>query len=344
MNDHPTRVGKYELEEFLGGGMSRVYRARDTVLGRRVALKVLTDAGVADAESKARFLLEARTASNISHENIISVYDFGEDAGRPFIVMEFLEGQSLRALIVNNRTGQLAQKLKIALQIARAVAHIHGKKTIHRDIKPKNIHVDTSGKVRLMDFGIAKSQDMNLTRTGFTLGTPHYMAPEQVLGQPLTPQADVYSFAILLFELLSGQKPIGGSDVAGIFHNILHEPLNLDALTDRNLPNAVIELVARCTLKKPSQRPQGLTVVGLELERLINNPNSTLPSAFAPLPTAAGTTNAPPALEPASEAPSGFVRRLPRVLQTQTGLMLFAAFLMICVVGIVAGILLLTHV
>jgi serine/threonine protein kinase len=182
-----SRVGKYELEQLLGGGMARVYRARDTVLGRRVALKILTEEGAADAESKARFLLEARTASNIAHENIISVYDFGEDQGRPFIVMELLEGESLRDALRNGRAGDFKQRMRIALQVARAVGYIHTRKIIHRDIKPENIHVDPSGKVKLMDFGIAKPQGEALTRAGFTLGTPYYMAPEQVLGQPLTP-------------------------------------------------------------------------------------------------------------------------------------------------------------
>src|ERR1700682_2285928 len=138
--EHPSRVGKYEVEKFLGGGMSQVYRAKDSVLGRRVALKILTEAGAADAEAKARFLLEARLASNINHENIISVYDFGEDQGRPFIVMEFLEGESLRDAIKNRRTGDLNSRLKLALQISRALDYIHGRKIIHRDIKPENIN------------------------------------------------------------------------------------------------------------------------------------------------------------------------------------------------------------
>src|ERR1700757_1436696 len=145
--EHPSRVGKYEIEKFLGGGMSHVYRARDSVLGRRVALKILSDQGMADQESKTRFLMEARMASNIAHENIIKVYDFGEDQGRPFIVMEFLEGESLRA----------ALRLRIALQIARALDYAHSQKIIHRDIKPENIHLDPQGRAKLMDFGIAKS-------------------------------------------------------------------------------------------------------------------------------------------------------------------------------------------
>ena len=130
--EHPSRVGKYELEQFLGGGMSHVYRAKDSVLGRRVALKILTEAGMADAESKARFLMEARMASNISHENIISVYDFGEDHGRPYIVMEFLEGESLRDAIRNGRTGNLVQRLKLAIQVGRALDYIHSRKIILR--------------------------------------------------------------------------------------------------------------------------------------------------------------------------------------------------------------------
>src|SRR5207249_5019637 len=129
---------------------------------------------------------------------------------RTFIVMEFLEGEGLRDAIKNGHLGNLERRMKIALQVARALDYIHSRKIIHRDIKPENIHVDKNAKVKLMDFGIAKSEGVQLTRAGFTLGTPFYMAPEQVLGKPLTAQADVYAFGILLFELLTGNKPVAG--------------------------------------------------------------------------------------------------------------------------------------
>src|ERR1700757_3999602 len=130
----PAKIGKYELEEFLGGGMSHVYRARDTVIGRTVAVKILTEAGCEDEETKARFLAEARMAGNISHDNVLSIYDFGEDEQhRPFMVMEFLRGEDLRNAIKNGRTGGIREKLKIAIQIARALQYIHTQKIIHRD-------------------------------------------------------------------------------------------------------------------------------------------------------------------------------------------------------------------
>ena len=268
MTQHPTSVGKYELEQFLGGGMSHVYRAKDRVLGRRVALKLLTEEGTADAETKARFLLEARVASNINHENIIKVYDFGEDRGRLFIVMEFLEGESLRDAIRNGHLGDLQSRMRIALQVARALDHIHAHKIIHRDVKPENIHVDAGGNIKLVDFGIAKAEGVQLTRAGFTLGTPQYMAPEQVLGKPLTPQVDIYAFGVLLFELLTGVKPLSSGSVEKIFHEILHVPLNPEPLKIANVPAAVCALIESCTAKQPVARPRTFAPVCEEIERL----------------------------------------------------------------------------
>ncbi len=282
----PARIGKYELEEYLGGGMSRVYRATDTVIGRTVAIKILTEGGLEDGEVKARFLAEARTAGGISHENILGIYDFGEDdQHRPFIVMEFLKGEDLRHAIRNGNTGDTGNKIRIALQIARALEHIHTQKIIHRDIKPENVHITTAGQVKLMDFGISKREGLdNMTRTGFIVGTPYYMAPEQVTGAPITTQADIYAFGILLYELMTGAHPIVGDTMEQIFYRILNEPLNLESLRAK-APEALCQLVARCTAKNAAERPQGFGPVCAELERIQGGP--VLSSRDAPTKTIA---------------------------------------------------------
>ena len=195
----PAMVGKYELLEFLGGGMSHVYRGRDTVIGRPVVVKLLTPESCGDAEAKARFLQEVKLAGNIQHDNIVSIFDFGEHDGRPYIVMEYLKGQDLRDAIRGGHTGSLMDRLKTALQAAEALEYVNAQGIVHRDIKPENIHIDPKGRVKLMDFGIAKTADLSLTHTGMVMGTPYYMAPEQVTGKKVTEQADVYAFGLLFY-------------------------------------------------------------------------------------------------------------------------------------------------
>jgi eukaryotic-like serine/threonine-protein kinase len=280
----PGRISKYELQEFLGGGMSHVFRARDTLLGRTVAVKILTPAGVADPDVRARFLQEARMASSISHDNIMCVYDFGEENGRPFMVMEFLQGQDLRGAIKNNTIPGIPAKLAIAGQIARALAHIHAQGIVHRDIKPENVHLDSNGRAKLMDFGIAKAADLSLTQPGYVLGTPYYMSPEQVLGKPVNKLMDVYAFGVLLFEMLAGERPFGGAAIEQIFYKILHEPLDLSPLSRAGVPARIVEIVCRCTDKQPEKRYRNFDEVAAALRNeTAPPPKPAKKKAFQPL-------------------------------------------------------------
>ena len=351
-----SRVGKYDIEKYLGGSMARVYRAKDSVLGRRVALKILSESGIADPEAKQRFLQEARVASSIRHENIVGVYDFGEEQGRPYIVMEFVEGESLRDAIRNGRLGDLRSRLKIALAIAGAVDHIHTRKIIHRDLKPDNIHINSEGKALLMDFGIAKAEGVQLTKVGFTLGTPYYMPPEQVLGKPLTPQADVYAFGILLYEMLTGIRPVEEGSVDQIFRTILNEPLNLEPLKALNPPQALISLIERCSAKHPDRRPRGLGEVRAVLQAVLQAlppgisqsvplpAPQTPPQASAqkstlanPLPTL--PTSAPAVPTIAAQTLPNFLQALPAALRTQNGVMLVSCSAVLVVMAVLLGIL-----
>ncbi|MGO9009077.1 MAG: bifunctional serine/threonine-protein kinase/formylglycine-generating enzyme family protein [Bryobacteraceae bacterium] len=266
----PARLGKYELQEFLGGGMSHVYKAFDTVIGRTVAVKILVEPASQDPEARDRFLAEARTAAKVTHENVISIYDFGIDAEKGlFMVMEFLQGEDLRHAIKNGHTGDLRNKLEIALQIARALEFIHKNRIIHRDIKPENVHINAAGVVKLMDFGIAKSEDLSRTQPGYVLGTPHYMAPEQVRGETLTGLVDVYAFGVMLFELLTGQKVFVADSVDQIFYSILNVPLSVEPLQRAGVPQPVIQLVAACNAKVAAERPQGFAPIIADLESMI---------------------------------------------------------------------------
>ncbi len=263
------RVGKYESEAFLGGGMSEVYRAKDTVLGRTVALKILTVAASSDLQTKDRFLLEARLSSGISHDNIVTTYDYGEEDGRPFMVMEFLSGETLRQAIANGSLPDLTSRVRIAAQVARALEHIHALGVLHRDVKPDNVHLEASGRAKLMDFGIAKTQQVALTRTGFTLGTPHYMAPEMLTGNTPTAQVDIYSFGIMLFELLCGKKPIDADTVERIFFAVLNTPVPIRVLEEAGVPETLREIVQECTEKNPAQRIQSFGEVRARLEDVL---------------------------------------------------------------------------
>jgi len=288
----PARLGKYELQQFLGGGMSHVYRAFDTMIGRTVAVKILTEQGAQDAETRDRFLDEARTAAKVSHENVINIFDFGVDDEKGlFMVMEFLQGEDLRQAIKNGHTGDIRDKLKIALQVARALDFIHRNKIVHRDIKPENIHINAAGVVKLMDFGIAKSEDFSRTQPGYVLGTPYYMAPEQVRGEPITGQVDVYAFGVLLFELFTGRKVFSGDSVERIFYSILNVPLNLEPLEQAGVPRPVIHLIAACNAKAAADRPQGFGPIIADLEGMLASPASGVQVA-QPAPPAASRRNA----------------------------------------------------
>jgi len=303
----PSRIGKYELTEFLGGGMSHVYRAHDTVMGRNVAIKVLTEAACQDATAKERFLLEARMAGNIDHQNIISIYDFGEDEqGRPYMVMEYLQGEDLKEAIKKGHTGELRDRLKIAIPVARALQCVHKNKLIHRDVKPDNVHINTQGVVKLMDFGIAKSEGLSMTQVGFVLGTPYYMAPEQVTGAEITSQVDVYAFGVLLFELLAGIRPVQGETIERIFYSILNEPLKVEPLRNAGAPQPILDLVAKCTAKNPTDRPQGFGPIIAALESILAEPDGPThapqPATVEPHRRAGPVRSRPPWLIPVAVA------------------------------------------
>jgi serine/threonine-protein kinase len=258
-----------------------VYRARDTVIERPVVLKLLTEDACRDKEAKARFLQEAKLAGNIQHENIVSVFDFGEHEGRPFIVMEYLKGQDLRDAIRGDHLGSLVNRLKIALQIADALAYVNGRGIVHRDIKPENVHIDANGKIKLMDFGIAKTEDLSLTKTGMTMGTPYYMAPEQVVGRPVTAQTDVYAFGMLFFELLTSQRAVTGEAIEAVLFQILNQPMDPAPMENAGAPPQVRALVLRCAEKDPAARPQGFRVVAEEVRELIAGLGPATPGTAA---------------------------------------------------------------
>src|SRR3954462_3087057 len=219
--------GRYRLEERIGsGGMSTVYRAFDETLERWVAIKVLHQTMEDDPVQLERFRREARTVARLSHPNVVTVIDAGEDDGHPFIVFEYVDGDTLKALI--KRTGPLpvVEAVAYAIEIGRGLMAAHDERLVPRDVKPQNVLIDPDGRAKVTDFGISRSLDADgLTATGRVLGTTDYVAPEQALGEEVTEQSDVSSLGICLFEMLTGSVPFSAESRVGVAMKHVREPL-----------------------------------------------------------------------------------------------------------------------
>ena len=222
----PSWIGKYEVTGVVGrGGMGTVYKATDSRIGRPVAIKILSGAYDDDPDLLARFYREAKSTGSLQHQNIVTVYELGDQEGIPYLVMEYLEGQSLDALFASKKPLRIAEKLDIVVQVCNGLTFAHQRGVIHRDIKPANIMVLPDGTAKIVDFGIAHVGGKKLTRTGQVIGSIYYMSPEQLNGNvELDRRTDVYSAGVVLFQLLTGALPFEGQDTGSTLLKIVHDP------------------------------------------------------------------------------------------------------------------------
>lgn len=262
MPEMPSQIGRYLVVKALGAGaMGAVYLAEDPMLKRRVAVKVVRAIGEERELALERFRREAEISAQLNHPNIVTVYDVGEQEGvGPFIAMEYVEGSSLGRLV---REGALAPEasLSILIQAMRALRTAHRHAIVHRDIKPDNILVAEDGRVKLMDFGIARTMAPRLTGLGEFLGSPAYSAPELLRGEEPTPSSDRYSFAVTAFELLTGHLPHPGSNVAAVITHILHDP----PVIPLSMPSRVAYVFQRALARDPEDRYDSLPEFVMDL-------------------------------------------------------------------------------
>jgi eukaryotic-like serine/threonine-protein kinase len=261
------KLGKYEILGELGhGAMGVVYRARDPFINRFVALKTITTGVADDPALLERFYREAQSAGGLQHPNIVTIYDMGDDQHVPYIAMELIEGENLEQLIARRAPISISMKLVYAAQACRALDYAHKRGIVHRDIKPGNVMVGKDGSVRVVDFGIARVLDASKTQTGMLIGTFAYMSPEQYHGEHADERSDIWSFGVLLYELLAYQRPFTGATPASLMHSIcVAEPPSLSA-TLPDCPSELEVIMARVLQKSPSTRYQSMEDVLLELE------------------------------------------------------------------------------
>jgi serine/threonine-protein kinase len=256
----PGRLGRYEIVQEIGrGAMGVVYRARDPVINRDVALKTIPLAmefeGRELEEARAKFFREAETAGRLSHPHIVTIFDAGEQSGTAYIAMELLRGRHLVDYVASARLLPQAIAIEVTARLADALHYAHQQGVVHRDVKPANVMFDPpSGELKITDFGIARLTDAGRTRTGIVLGTPSYMSPEQLQGRAVTGQSDLFSLAVTLFQLLTGQLPFRADSMPALMFKIAHDAAPpIDAVRP-GLPAGLSPFFERALAKEPAER------------------------------------------------------------------------------------------
>jgi serine/threonine-protein kinase len=271
-------AGRYDVEGILGrGGMGAVYRVRDRALGEVVALKLLT---LSTERAVERFRGEVRLARRVTHPNVARIHDFGEVGAVRYLTMEYVEGRALESILDEEKKLDPERVAKIARDIAAGLDAAHSAGIIHRDLKPANVLVARDGRVVLTDFGIARAMESSAKthETGMILGTPHYMAPEQVSGRPVDARSDIYAFGLILFELLTGELPFAGDTPIAVAAARMHQDPS-DLRKDTSIPNALSQLVMACLARDPARRPATIAMVQSALDAFLDKSPGTAASS-----------------------------------------------------------------
>jgi eukaryotic-like serine/threonine-protein kinase len=305
-----TVAGRFELVELVGaGGMSSVFRARDRVLERDVALKILHDRLVAEQEVVDRFSREAKLVAALSHRSIVAVIDRGDYDGKPYIVFEYVAGENLKQLLVREGPLPVARALELTIEIARGLAFAHEQGFVHRDVKPQNVLLNGNGEAKVTDFGIARPLEVQdgETQTGTVLGTCDYISPEQAQGRRVDAQSDIYSLGIVLYELLTGQVPFTGDNFVAVAMQHINAPAPRVSELRPDVPRRVDDAVAKALAKDPAARFETMTAFCDELEACLaglrTTPDLALTGIIPPATAARGANQNPP------EQPSQHRRR-----------------------------------
>jgi serine/threonine protein kinase len=248
-------IGKYRDFELLGeGAMGVVYKAVDSVLGRTVAIKVMSESIAQHEPLRKRFVREAQAAASLQHPNVVCIHDFGDVDGQLFIVMEFIDGMDLERLIDRGEPRSIQAKLKVIIDVLNGLAFAHQRGIVHRDIKPANIRIDAEGRAKIMDFGVAHLVTSSMTNTGAVLGTPSYMAPEQITEGKTSPGTDIFAVGVVLYQLLSSIKPFDGANLPNLLFQIVTEdPRPIRELMP-TLPRELDRIVNKAMAKEPAVR------------------------------------------------------------------------------------------
>jgi serine/threonine protein kinase len=257
----PDTIGDYKILDRIGhGGMGTLYRARDPRIGRDVAIKLLRE-GLDDPDMRERFAREARSAGRLKHGNIVTIFELGDHDGMPFIAMEYIQGETLAALLKQRPPVPIARKLQMMDQMCAGLHYAHRMGIVHRDIKPANIMIDDEGTIKILDFGIARMGASKVTQTGVVIGTLNYMSPEQMKGMPTDARADIFSLGAVFYELLSYRNAFAGDAPSTVMHRILYgRPEQLEIVCP-TLDPALVDIVSRCLEKQPESRYPDLGAV-----------------------------------------------------------------------------------